>query len=462
MSVSKNRILEKSDVQYFLTVMGFLTAFFAPWTASWMRLPLQLKMAEAIAFGFLYFWVLKLLITNRVYLPPGSFPMLSLIGISLLSLIMSPVPIVLISSSFRGVLEASQRFDLVNAVKIPSSALTFLLPLIGLWLGFTLPGIVALILLARVGALAVFVVMNLRLVPKLKRYSGSFSLFPRLFSFGGWVTVSSIVGPILVYLDRFLIGSLLTMTAVAYYTAPYEAVTRLWIIPTSLIMALFPAFSALEGIGDRQRLGMLFARSVKYVLLVLGPIVLLLVLFAKEILQIWLGADFSTQSRLVLQILALGVLINSLAHSPFALLQGVGRPDIPAKFHLLELPIYIGLALLLISYWGIAGAAAAWTLRVSLDAFLLFLASFKVCSLSVSLIRDNGLTLAGVSLALFGGFAYGLKTLTGMFSLPAQLALFAILFGIFALLAWKNILDASDRKTVLRVIKLRQKSESAS
>jgi len=252
------------------------------------------------------------------------------------------------------------------------------------------------------------------------------------------------------------------MTAVAYYTAPYEAVTRLWIIPTSLIMALFPAFSALEGIGDRQRLGMLFARSVKYVLLVLGPIVLLLVLFAKEILQIWLGADFSTQSRLVLQILALGVLINSLAHSPFALLQGVGRPDIPAKFHLLELPIYIGLALLLISYWGIAGAAAAWTLRVSLDAFLLFLASFKVCSLSVSLIRDNGLTLAGVSLALFGGFAYGLKTLTGMFSLPAQLALFAILFGIFALLAWKNILDASDRKTVLRVIKLRQKSESAS
>ena len=33
------------------------------------------------------------------------------------------VPVVLVS--FRGVLEASQRFDLVNAVKIPTSALTF-------------------------------------------------------------------------------------------------------------------------------------------------------------------------------------------------------------------------------------------------------------------------------------------------------------------------------------------------
>ena len=370
------------------------------------------------------------------------------------------VPVVLVSGSFRGVLEASQRFDLVNAVKIPTSALTFLLPLAGLWLGLKLPGIVALILSARVGALITFIIMNFRITPKLREYSGSLSLFPRLFAFGGWVTVSSIVSPILEYLDRFLIGSLLSIGAVAYYSAPYEAVTRLRIIPASLVMTLFPAFSALEGIKDRQRLGILFARSVKYVLLTLGPVVLAITLFAKEALQIWLGAEFAAKSTLVLQIFALGVLINSLAHTPFALLQGVGRPDLPAKFHLLELPIYIGTAWLFVSNWGIAGAAAAWTLRVTLDALLLFGATFKVYKFSPRLFAANGATLASFTLLLLAGITYGLKSLTGALPLFIQTISFTVIIGLFAWFVWRKVLDASDKGIILKAVKPWQKSES--
>lgn len=370
------------------------------------------------------------------------------------------VPVVLVSGSFRGVLEASQRFDLVNAVKIPTSALTFLLPLVGLWLGFKLPGIVVLILSARVGALVTFIIMNFHITPKLRKYSGSLSLFPRLFAFGGWVTVTSIVGPVLVYLDRFIIGSLLSISAVAYYSAPYEAVTRLQIIPASLVMTLFPAFSTLEGIKDRQRLGILFARSVKYVLLTLVPVVLAIMLFAKEALQIWLGAEFAAKSTLALQIIALGVLINSLAHTPFALLQGVGRPDLPAKFHLLELPIYIGTAWFLVSNWGIAGAAAAWTLRVTLDSLLLFGATFKIYKFSPRLFAANGATLASFTLLLFAGMTYGLKSLTDTLSLFIQLVSFTTIIGLFGWFIWRKVLDASDKGTILKGVKPWQKNES--
>jgi len=89
-------------------------------------------------------------------------------------------------------------------------------------------------------------------------------------------------------------------------------------------MTLFPAFSAMEGVGDRQRLGMFFARSIKYVFLVSGAIVVLIAVYAGQILQIWLGSDFAAESTAAMQVLALGVLINSLAQTPFALLQGVG------------------------------------------------------------------------------------------------------------------------------------------
>ncbi|WP_369018027.1 flippase [Thermatribacter velox] len=374
-------------------------------------------------------------------------------AIVIIHLLAFSVPIVLVSGSFRGVLEAFQRFDLINAVRIPVSSLTYLLPLIGFFFGFGLPGIVVLILFARVFVLVAFVVLNLRLLPQLRKYSSSFSLFPRLFSFGGWVTVSSIVGPILVYLDRFMISSILSVSALAYYAAPYEAVTRLWIIPTSLTMALFPAFSTLSGSESRENLVILFARSIKYILLVLGPIVLVITLFAKEILHIWLGSDFAMESTVVLQVLALGVLLNSFAHVPFALLQGVGRPDLPAKFHLFELPIYIGSVWFLISKWGITGAAIAWALRIALDTCLLFVATFRGYKLSLRFFLSNGTVGKSLVLLLFGNAFYGLKVMTRDFSLFVQFVSFIALLVLFVWFVWRNILDASDKEVILGGIK---------
>lgn len=363
------------------------------------------------------------------------------------------IPVVLISSSFSGALEASQRFDLINAVRIPSSILTYLLPLVGLALGLGLPGIVALILLARFGALAAFMMMNLRINPELREYSASFALLFQLFAYGGWITVSSVVGPILVYLDRFLIGSILTIAAVAYYTAPYEAVTRLWVISASLTMTLFPAFSILQGGKDTQRGGVLFARSIKYILLTTGPAVIVICLFAGEMLQIWLGVDFAEESTTAMQILAVGVLINSLAQTPFSFLQGVGRPDLPAKFHLIELPVYIIMAWILVSQFGIAGAAAAWTMRVALDALLLFGSTFKVYKFSIRLLEMNGTIIAGISLLIFAGAGYGLKTSAGSLSIYYQAMLFMALLVFFAWFAWNRVLDGSDRRAIINITK---------
>lgn len=400
--------------------------------------------------GFLVFIGITPLLAERVLNIPAELMAQAKATFHLLAI---AIPVVLVSSSFRGMFEATQRFDLVNAVMIPSSILTYLLPLIGLHLGFFLPGIVALILVARIGALAALIWINFRISPRLRIYSGSFSIFPRLLSFGGWVTVTSLVGPILVYLDRLLIAALLSMEAVTFYSAPYEAITRLSLIASSLTMTLFPAFSSLEGIGNSQRLGTFFARSIKYVLLTLGPSVLVIGLFAKDILQVWLGISFATKSTEVFQILALGVLVNSLAQTPFVLLQGVGRPDIPAKFHLLELPIYVVIAWFLISQRGIVGAAEAWTLRVVLDALLLFIAAFKVCRFSPRLLTINGLTLASFILLLLIGIAYSLKSLAGHLPLFFQVFLFAALFGFFASIVWTKVLDDLDRGTVLGMVK---------
>jgi O-antigen/teichoic acid export membrane protein len=383
-------------------------------------------------------------------------------AIDIFHLLALSIPLVLVSSSFNGVLEAAQRFDLVNAIRVPSSILISILPLVGLYLGFGLSGIVILIVLARLGTLVVVIWMDFRIVPELRKYSVSLARFSRLFAFGGWIMITSIVGPILVYLDRFLIGSLLTIAAVAYYTAPYEMVTRLLIISTSIAMTLFPAFSAMEGIRDRQRLSMFFARSIKYVFLISGTIVVLIIVYAKEILQIWLGNDFAIESTVALQILAIGVLINSLAYTPFTLLQGVGRPDLPAKFHLIELPIYAGIAWILVSEFGIAGAAGAWTIRVALDTVLLFIATPKVYCISPNLLAESGMKRATIGLVVFAGIAYGLKEVAYALPIATQLLLLTGFLGLSAWVAWNFVMDDLDRMAVTEIAALRKILERVS
>ena len=69
------------------------------------------------------------------------------------------------------------------------------------------------------------------------------------------MTVSNVLGPLMVTFDRFLIGSIISIAAVAYYSIPYEVVTKLWLISSALIGVLFPAFSATNSV-DRAPSGL--------------------------------------------------------------------------------------------------------------------------------------------------------------------------------------------------------------
>src|SRR5262249_37418857 len=151
-----------------------------------------------------------------------------------------------------------------------------------------------------------------------------------LLSYGGWMTGANIVNPLMVQMDRFLVGAMVSTVAVAYYTTPYELVTKFWFIANAMLGVGFPAF-ATSFVQDRERTAVLFGRGVKYAFLTLFPLVLGSISLAPEILAIWLGADFARESAPVMRWLALGVLLNGLAQVPSALLQGVGRPDLTAK-----------------------------------------------------------------------------------------------------------------------------------
>jgi O-antigen/teichoic acid export membrane protein len=79
------------------------------------------------------------------------------------------IPLVTVGAAFRAALESAQRFGLVNLVRVPVNAGTFLLPLVGLLAGWDLVGILWLLLASRALALALFWGLARRVVTALPR-----------------------------------------------------------------------------------------------------------------------------------------------------------------------------------------------------------------------------------------------------------------------------------------------------
>jgi O-antigen/teichoic acid export membrane protein len=317
------------------------------------------------------------------------------------------IPAVVLSAGLAGVLAALQRFDLINALRIPMGMMIFLVPVAILPFSESMVHVCAGLMLIRVVFLFLHAVACFRVFPPMRTHIGlARTEIKKILNFGGWMTVSNVAGPLMVYMDRFFIGASLSISAVAYYVTPYELVTRLLAIPAALMAVLFPAFAASRGSSMRHA-ATLYSMGGRAILGLLAPIVLVIVVFAEEGLRVWLGDAFSRQSAPILQWLAIGVFLNSYAQVPFTFIQGAGRADITAKLHLIELPVYIALLFWLLSVQGIVGVAIAWLLRAALDAALLTLIAHKLANndmasasrqISPALVAPLGLFAIGMML----------------------------------------------------------------
>ena len=265
-----------------------------------------------------------------------------------------------------------------------------------------------------------------------------------LLGFGGWITISSVVGPFMSYIDRFLIGGLLTMQAVAYYVTPYELVTRLWFIPASLVPVLFPAFSA-YATGQELKLVILHRRAVRYLFLALAPIIVCVIVLAKPFLSVWINPDFAGKSAPIMQLLALGVLVNSIAWVPFGAIQAMNRPDLTAKLHLLELPFYLVAVWILIHNFGVLGVALAWVVRNGIDSALLFWCKKRLIpeTTRTPLTIKVGL-VAGASLLLGGAIFLAITP-----RLPTKIVGLPIIILGIVFLAWRYLLDTLEKERIL-------------
>ncbi len=367
------------------------------------------------------------------------------------------LPVVIGSRNLRGVLEAKQRFDLVAMVQVPTSSAVSFMPALGILSGFHLPGIMLSILFCWLVNGIAYVALCFRIFPAMRQCSIDRQMIRPLLSYGGWIAICNILLAIIGSLDRFLIGILISVQALAYYAPPAEMVFRLMIVPSVLGMTLFPAFCILST-ADPSHLERLYTRSLKYVVLLIGPTVAIAAVFAGDIISLWLGREFASKSTTVFQLLLVGMFFTAIGHMPANLLDGIGRPDLRAKTFFICIAVYVPLACVLTARAGIAGTALAWTIKAALELSIFLVQLRRVLPLRVSTLNSAGFTRTIAALAALLLVTVAIKIAGPVMWI--QLAALAMALLTFATVAWRHALDGSDRNGLGAILTWGRRTDS--
>ena len=355
------------------------------------------------------------------------------------------LPMVVSTAGLRGIIEAHQHFGLATMLRIPLAIFSYAGPLAALPFTNRLDVVVAALVLGRlITWVAHFVLCVKRYAFLRHRIAIKRQVIRPLLRVGGWMTVSNVVSPLMTYFDRFFIGALLPVAAVAYYVTPFEMVMKVLLFPSALMGVLFPAFAE-SFARDRARTAQLFDKGVRAVVLVVFPVSLVLVTLASEILRVWVGAEFARAGSAVLQWLAVGALINSIGFVGFAVLQGVGRADLTGKLNLVELPLYVVTVWLLAKTLGLAGVAMAWTLRVLVDTVALWMMARRSLATDRRLLHTPMTTwLTMGSTLVVGALLHGTAV---------RIAYVFAAAAVYLPVAWFGLVTSSERQAVRRVMR---------
>jgi len=236
--------------------------------------------------------------------------------------------------------------------------------------------------------------------------------------------------------DIILIGYFLTAMDVGYYSVAVAIAGLFLSIPMAVQRITYPATSEYWAKNNHSALNKMIDKSMKYCACILLPLALVFWFFGKEIVLLIFGQDF-IYAVLPLQILLIGrVIRGSTFVSIGGSLTGVGRPDLSLKIRAISVATNVGLNVLLIPIFGIAGAAIA-TAASAILGTMLFLALI-IKTLTVKIDFRWYIRAMGTAFIAFIAF-WGAASLTNPYFAGGAILL------IYVAIVFKFLLTAEDK-----------------
>ncbi|WP_152833088.1 flippase [Acetobacter senegalensis] len=276
-------------------------------------------------------------------------------------------PLVMMNAAMWGVMSAYQAFRNANLLNIPISVLYYVAPLLILQVWDSLIGVMLMLALCRLAMTIGYSFICIRLMPSLLTARPSFKLLRPLFRIGGWMTISNLMFPVLSYMDRFMIATVLSAATTAYYTTPFDVVARLSMITLAVSSTAYPAMAA-SWRKDALTTITLYRNSILTVVCLLFPFCFIGALYSHDILALWVGDNFAQHSTVIMKYLSIGVFFFGIDAVAAGFLDGIGRAEVNAILSIVEALLYAPLLLLFLHWFGVNGAAFVWAGRSIFDS----------------------------------------------------------------------------------------------
>ncbi len=157
--------------------------------------------------------------------------------------------------------------------------------------------------------------------------------------------------------DKLIIGALVGVTGLAYFTVAATLANRVLSLTFRLSGVFFPAASALAAQGELARLDRAYLKATRYVVFLNAAILVLVAVFAHQILRYWMNEDFARNGALVLAVMALSQFVDSLTSLPSLVNDGMGHPRVSGLFAVTRALAGLAIVWFGVAGWGIDGAA---------------------------------------------------------------------------------------------------------
>jgi O-antigen/teichoic acid export membrane protein len=254
---------------------------------------------------------------------------------------------------------------------VPKILLAAVTPFI-LYLGGGIVEAVSWAFIVAIATLAVVVYFSGRLLPEMFRAGINRAMFRPLLKFGSGWFVAMVAIILMSNLEKFFVTKIVSVRALAFYSIAFTLANIASTLPVAMTQSLLPAFSQLLAPDKHVELQGLFSRTVKLNIIWLMPVLMIAFITAHPFLGFWAGPEFAEQSSLPFYVLLIGLIFNVSAYVPYAALVAAGKTGVLSVVYLGELVFYAFIASVFIYKFGIVGAALAWSLRVTIDSFVLF------------------------------------------------------------------------------------------
>lgn len=182
-----------------------------------------------------------------------------------------------------------------------------------------------------------------------------------IWRFAAGVSALTISAIILTQADKWILVSLLPLDTFGYYSLAWSAANALGLLTAPVFAAIYPRFSTLVAQQNHRALYDLYHLATQAISLSAIPAAILLSFFSEEVLLLWTQQEsVAHHSAPILSVLAIGSLLNALAHPPYAWELAHGRTGVFLTFNWIAIVIALPAIWHLSAHYGGMGAAMIW------------------------------------------------------------------------------------------------------